>query len=249
MAAPPPASPPTLKPEIGPDGLAQDSPLIAYTEKVILEEQLQLKKYIQENYSKIREVEKELENLTFEMKLTAGPKKAALEHLRKKIEMSTEKIRLAKVKEEQAKKAWEAAAQVVKDEEDAKQKLCDDLNHLVQESAATQYTRLEELKKRLESLNPSRASVDVSGVNTIQHATTTSVAQLPMPQNSATPTGPLNNGTEPASIGQQQRPAESEKKRRPSNTRGRGGVMILPKGRLSSGSGWTGAGFDVGSDT
>jgi hypothetical protein len=29
---------------------------------------------------------------------------SALEHLRKKIEMSTEKIRLAKVKEEQAKK-------------------------------------------------------------------------------------------------------------------------------------------------
>ena len=70
-----------------------------------------------------------------------------------------------------------------------------------------------------------------------------------MPQNSATPTGPLNNCTEPASIGQQQRPAESEKKRRPSNTRGRGGVMILPKERLSSGSGWTGAGFDVGSGT
>jgi hypothetical protein len=33
-------------------------------------------RYIQENYSKIRDVEKELENLTLEMKLTAGPKKA-----------------------------------------------------------------------------------------------------------------------------------------------------------------------------
>jgi hypothetical protein len=31
--------------------------------------------------------------------------------------------------------------------------------------------------------------------------------------------------------------------------RGRGGVMILPKGRRSSGSGWTGAGFDVDSGT
>nr|TKV94343.1 hypothetical protein SEVIR_9G288100v2 [Setaria viridis] len=208
-----------------------------------------LLRYIQENYSKIRDVEKELENLTLEMKLTAGPKKAALEHLRKMIEISTEKIRLAKVKEEQAKKAWEAAAQVVKDEEDAKQKLCDDLNHLVQESAATQYTKLEELKKRLESLNPSRASVEVSGVNTAQHATTNSVSQPPMSQNPATPTGPLDNGIEPASIEQQQRPAEAEKKRRPSNARGRGGVMILPKGRGSSGSGWTGAGFDVDSGT
>ena len=33
-------------------------------------------RYIQENYSKIRDVEKELENLTLEVKLTAGPKKA-----------------------------------------------------------------------------------------------------------------------------------------------------------------------------
>jgi hypothetical protein len=42
------------------------------------------------------------------MKLTAGPKKAALEHLRKKIEISTERIRLARVKEEQAKKVESA---------------------------------------------------------------------------------------------------------------------------------------------
>lgn len=37
-----------------------------------------LLRYIQENYSKIRDVEKELENLTLEMKLTAGPKKAGI---------------------------------------------------------------------------------------------------------------------------------------------------------------------------
>ncbi|KAJ1257302.1 hypothetical protein BS78_K109700 [Paspalum vaginatum] len=253
MAAPPPSPPPALKPEIGPDGLALESPVIAYTEKVILEEQLQLKRYIQENYSKIRDVEKELENLTLEMKLTAGPKKAALEHLRKKIEISTEKIRLAKLKEQQAKKSWEIATQVVKEEEDAKQKLCDDLNYLVQESAASQYARLEELKKRLESLNPSRASVDVSGVNATQHAIPNSVPQQPVGQNrpnGSGQSGRQNNATEPASIVQQQKPAEAENKRRQSNsTRGRGGVMILPKGRGSSESGWTGAGFDVDSGT
>lgn len=33
-------------------------------------------RYIEENYSKIRDVERELANLTMEMKLTAGPKKA-----------------------------------------------------------------------------------------------------------------------------------------------------------------------------
>uniref|UniRef100_A0A0E0M658 RAB6-interacting golgin n=1 Tax=Oryza punctata TaxID=4537 RepID=A0A0E0M658_ORYPU len=248
MAAPPP---PALQPEIGPDGLARENPVIAYTEKVILEEQLQLKKYIQENYSKIRDVEKELENLTLEMKLTAGPKKAALEHLRKKIEISTERIRLAKVKEEQAKKAWETAAQIVKEEEDAKQNLCDDLNRLVQESAASQFSRLEELKKRLESLNPSRASVDVSGMSTAQHATTSSVPQQPAAQNPQNAPSPANNANPDSSgLAQQQRPADAERKRRPSQTgRGRGGVMILPKGRGSSGSGWTGAGFDVDGGT
>ncbi|XP_062200968.1 uncharacterized protein LOC133903566 [Phragmites australis] len=249
MAAQPPAPPPDLKLEIGPDGLARESPVIAYTEKVILEEQLQLKKYIQENYSKIRDVEKELENLTLEVKLTAGPKKAALEHLRKKIELSTERIRLAKVKEEQAKTAWEAAAQVVKDEEDAKQKLCDDLNRLVQESAASQYSRLEELKKRLESLNPSRASVDVSVVSTAQHAISNSLPQQHTAHNIPA-ISPLSNAGEAASGRQQERPSEAEKKRRPSNSgRGRGGVMILPKGRGSSASGWTGAGFDVDGGT
>lgn len=33
-------------------------------------------RYIEENYSKIRDVERELANLNLEMKLTAGPKKA-----------------------------------------------------------------------------------------------------------------------------------------------------------------------------
>ncbi|KAM3408145.1 hypothetical protein ACQJBY_001402 [Aegilops geniculata] len=241
MAALPPP-PPSLEPEIGPDGLARDSPVLAYTEKVIAEEQLQLKKYIQENYSKIRDVEKELENLTLEVKLTAGPKKAALEHLRKKIEMSTERIRLAKVKEDEAKKAWEAAAQVVKEEEEAKQRLCDDLNRLVQESAASQYSRLEELKKRLECLNPIRASVDVS------QAATNSVPQQPTSLNLANAIAPASNIHKPATSGsQQQRTAEAERKQRSSNSggRGRGGVMVLPKGRGSSGSGWTGAGFET----
>jgi len=56
----------------------REAPVIAYTERIIEEEQLQLKKYIQENYTKIRDVERELANLSLEMKLTAGPKKAGV---------------------------------------------------------------------------------------------------------------------------------------------------------------------------
>ncbi|KAH9626066.1 hypothetical protein KSS87_001991, partial [Heliosperma pusillum] len=152
---------PSLKPEIGPDGLAREAPIIAYTEKFIEAEKVQLKKYIEENYSKIRDVEREFANLNLELKLTTGSKNAAFEHLRKKIEIQNENIREAKIKEEQAKKVWEAALQVVKDEEAVKQKLCEDLNNLVQESSNTQYMRLEELKRRLEALNPGRASTSL----------------------------------------------------------------------------------------
>lgn len=86
------------------------------------------------------------------------------------------------------------------------------------------------------------------GVYTAQHATLNSIPQQPTAQNLADVTGRQNIATEPASVEQQPIPAEAEK--RPSNSaRGRGGVMILPKGRGSSGSGWTGAGFDVDSRT
>lgn len=208
-----------------------------------------MKRYIQENYSKIRDVERELENLTLELKLTAGPKKAALEHLRKKIELATERIRAAKLKEDQAKKAWEAAAQVVKDEEEIKKKLCDDLNQLVQESTNTQITRLEELKRRLECLNPSRASTDSSVHNTIATQKPTihneasgQAARVPESRSS-----PSNGDSESTADGQnQQRMAEAKEKKRMSNLgRGKGNHNIVPKGRGSSGSGWTGAGFDV----
>ncbi|CAA7411093.1 unnamed protein product [Spirodela intermedia] len=248
---------PSLLPVVGPDGLARDAPVITYTEKIIEEEQLQLKRYINENYSKIRDVERELENLTLEMKLTAGPKKAALEHLRKKIELSTEKIHAAKLKEEQARKAWEAAAKFVKDEEAAKQKLCDDLNQLVQESAASQFARLEELKKRLEALNPNRTSSDVPEVKPVQGNSTPSMASSPAATSTQGSGQRLpeetqnlaSGGGEVAGKGTTQPPsvdAEGKgRKRVPTSGRGKGNMMILPKSKGSSGPGWTGAGFDV----
>ncbi|KAL0371634.1 UNVERIFIED_CONTAM: hypothetical protein Scaly_0845000 [Sesamum calycinum] len=169
-------------PEIGPDGLARESPVIAYTEKINchllrLEDYLRFYcpflfviprlKDVEFTYRKllqIRDVERELANLTMEMKLTSGPKKAGMSVLLnscERIEMSTERIHVAKLKEEQAKKAWEAASKAVKDEEAIKEKLCEDLNNLVKESSNAQLSRLEELKRRLEALNPSRSSICV----------------------------------------------------------------------------------------
>ncbi|PON88070.1 RAB6-interacting golgin [Trema orientale] len=250
-----PSPNPSLLPEIGPDGLPREAPVIAYTEKIIEAEQLQLRKYIEENYSKIRDVERELANLTMEMKLTAGPKKAALEHLRKKIEMSTERIRLAKLKEEQAQKAWEDASKAVKDEEQMKQKLCDDLNQLVQESSNVQFSRLEELKRRLEALNPSRASSAYDGVSTGPPQTTVAT-DASSATNSTEPGGRVsknipnegNGGNVPAVNGlNQQASVEGEgRAKKKSQFQGRGrGLGAVPKGRGSPAPGWTGAGFDV----
>ncbi|CAI9767639.1 unnamed protein product [Fraxinus pennsylvanica] len=195
-------------PEIGPDGIPRESPVIAYTEKIIEAEQLQLRKYIEENYSKIRDVERELGNLTMEMKLTAGPKKAALEHMRKKIELSTERIRVAKLNEEQARKAWEAASKTVKDEEAIKQKLCEDLNNLVQESSNAQYARLEELKRRLEALNPSRSSTHVPSDGNPRGLVTQDISTVSTPEPAAGSAADASSrGNVPQTGGQNQQPS------------------------------------------
>ncbi|KAJ0705473.1 hypothetical protein HanPI659440_Chr14g0573831 [Helianthus annuus] len=229
---------PSLVTEIGPDGLVRESPVIAHTERMIEEEQLQLRKYIDENYSKIRDVERELSNLNMEMKLTAGPKKAALEHMKKKIELSTERIRFAKLKEEEAKKAWEAASKAVKDEEAAKQKLCDDLNNLVQESSNSQFARLEELKRRLEALNPRRsAALMGTAESPVQPALTTTSSDASAPDVVKPPTESLKSNVESKTGGD----VEGRGKKK-NAMQGRGkGIGALPKNR---GSSWTGAGFD-----
>lgn len=236
----------SFQPEIGPDGLPREAPIIAYTEKIIEAEQLQLRKYIEENYTKIRGVERELGNLSLEMKLTAGPKKAALEHMRKKIEESTEKIRVAKLKEEQARKVWEEALKAVKDEEALKQKLCEDLNNLVQESSNSQYARLEELKRRLEALNPSRSSTSVSSdrpARSSSDSVTSSTPSAPRTENTPNP----NSGSAPLTNSQnQQNSSEGDvKAKKKIMMQGRGrGIGAVPKGRAPPSPGWTGAGFE-----
>lgn len=242
----------SLLPEIGPDGLPSEAPVIAYTEKIIAQEQLQLRKYIEENYSKIRDVERELENLTLEMKLTAGPKKAALEHMRKKIEMSTERIRVAKLNEEQARKAWEAASKAVKDEEAIKEKLCKDLNNLVQESSNTQFAKLEEMKRRLEALNPSRSSISVSNegkpMGPAQNSLASDASSVPPTLAQDGTENIANHGNALGANGHNQQPsAEGEgrgKKKIMMQGRGKG-IGAVPKGRGPTTTGWTGAGFDV----
>ncbi|BBM97898.1 hypothetical protein MPTK1_1g09270 [Marchantia polymorpha subsp. ruderalis] len=249
--------PPSFVPNIGADGLATDVPIISYTEKILEEKELKLKQYIQDNYSKIRNVEKELATLALEVKLTAGPKKHALEHLRKMIEASTEKIKAAKLKEEQTKKAWEAAEKAVQAEEAYKQRLCEDLNRLVQESAAAQYTRLEDLTRRLEALNP--PPKEASSQESVVDSTTTTPPQQSAVLEAQQPGG---SGNEEAVHLEQRTQTKGRTQyvtmgQHISMGRGRGrttpggrskGALVLQGSKSNEAAGWTGAGFNVQED-
>ncbi|WVZ15423.1 hypothetical protein V8G54_012989 [Vigna mungo] len=243
--------------EIGPDGIPKEASVISYTEQIIEAEQLQLKKYIEENYSKIRDVERELASLGLEMKLTSGPKKAALEHMRTKIEASTEKIRVAKLKEEQAHKAcyfyaWESASKAVRDEEQIKQKLCEDLSKLVEESNNSQLSRLEELKRRLEAMNPNRqsSSLHSAGRSSSLDSAIQDGSSLPNTresnEGSAVNVPYQNNGQKVPAANEHKLhpPSEGEQRNKKKvNLRGKG-IGAVPKTRSSTPD-WTGSGFDV----
>ncbi|CAI0404087.1 unnamed protein product [Linum tenue] len=210
------ASNPSPKPEIGPDGLARESPIIAYTEK--------------------------FSSSGICVFLSGNCRRAA----------SITQIRQAKVKEEQARKASEATLQALKDEEAMKQKLCEDLNQLVQESSVSQFTRLEELKSCLEALNPNRvytASPHTGQpVGPMQNNPVTgasSVPPTPPPPDSSEDTGNAanqeRNSQVPNGPNQQQPASGGVKKKAQVHGKGRGVLGAVPKRQ----PGWTGAGFDV----
>ncbi|MEW5300395.1 MAG: hypothetical protein WDW36_003328 [Sanguina aurantia] len=123
-----------------------------YSEKLIEQKERELRESIAANYSRMRGVEKELSNLQLQLKLTAGPKRLALEMYRKKIEVQNEKVAGIKLRHTAAKRALEAIDAELRQEEASKAELCDALNTLVQQSALLQLNKLEELKQHLDSL-------------------------------------------------------------------------------------------------
>ncbi|CAA2985088.1 Hypothetical predicted protein [Olea europaea subsp. europaea] len=151
------------------------------------------------------------------------------------------------------REAWEATSKVVKDEEAIKQKLCNDLNNLVQESSNAQYARLEELKRRLEALNPSRSSTHVptdgNPGGLAQHSVTQDASTVSTPEPATGSAGNTSSrGNVPQTNDQNQQPSidgDGRGKKKIMNP-GRGrGMGAIPKGRGSAPPGWTGAGFDV----
>lgn len=59
---------------------------------------------IQSNYSRIKDVERELSGLQMQLKLSTGPKKSALMMIRKKIELQNERVLAARERQKAAKK-------------------------------------------------------------------------------------------------------------------------------------------------
>jgi hypothetical protein len=98
-------------------------------------------------------VEKELSDLQVQLRVNVGPKKHALEHMRRKIEVQAERVTAARAAAAAAAKVAAAAAEALAAEEASKEQLCQELNLLVQQSARGQLDKLEQLTQRLEALN------------------------------------------------------------------------------------------------
>ncbi|CAH8392770.1 unnamed protein product [Eruca vesicaria subsp. sativa] len=131
---------------------------------------------------------------------------------------------LAKLKEDEARKASEAASKVVKE----------GLLFPVQESINTQYSRLEELKRRLEALNPNRSSTSVQQT---AHSQQPMLIRLTRKEKEGKEEGGKEQGQRPSTA-----EGESKARKKPQfQGRGRGIGITNSKGR----GGWTGAGFDV----
>lgn len=123
------------------------------SEKYLELKERELQNVIAQNYARIQGVEKELQGLQLQLKLTSGPKRSALEMLRRKIEAQTDRVITARMDAQAAQQVADAAAERLAAEERAKDLLCQELNLLVQQSAHAQLEKLESLTKRLEALN------------------------------------------------------------------------------------------------
>lgn len=127
--------------------------IVNTSEKALEQKERELQSCIAQNYARIQGVEKELQGLQLQLKLTSGPKKSALEMLRRKIEAQADRVIVARTGLAASTKAADAAAARLAAEEAAKEELCKELNLLVQQSANAQLDALEALTRRLEAIN------------------------------------------------------------------------------------------------
>ena len=79
--------------------------------------------------------------LGLQVRLTSGPKRHALEMMRSKIEQQNERVVSARQRHAVAKQAFMLLDEELKREEEAKERLCSELNMLIQQSAELQVGR------------------------------------------------------------------------------------------------------------
>ena len=128
---------------------------LTFLNQELEEKERRLRENIAKNYGRIQDVTRELSDLQLELRVLSnvGPKKHGLELIRRKIEIQTERISAAQRANAIAQKSAAQTAEALATEERVKEQLCQELNLLVKESARSQLDKLEQLSKRLESLN------------------------------------------------------------------------------------------------
>jgi chromosome segregation ATPase len=109
-------------------------------------------------------MEADLMLLRRDMKLTSAPKRAALEHLRTKLEGASERVREAKRARDNAAAALALAEAGLQGAVAQKEALTRDLNSLILESSQQQMEALERLQSRMDSLTAMvESAVDADG--------------------------------------------------------------------------------------
>ena len=79
--------------------------------------------------------------LGLQVRLTSGPKRHALEMMRSKIKQQNERVVSARQRHAVAKQAFMLLDEELQREEEAKERLCSELNMLIQQSAELQVRR------------------------------------------------------------------------------------------------------------
>ncbi|KAL4447987.1 hypothetical protein ABPG75_005206 [Micractinium tetrahymenae] len=136
------------------------SAITAY-DRMLQEKERVIRENIASKYSKIHQVERQLESLRVALHVNVGPRRQALELLRSKIEAQNYKIDQHRTDYRKHKQLAEQALAAMEREEALKNQMAEELNTLVQQSAGAQLKKLEELSEELEHLTA--PSIDGGG--------------------------------------------------------------------------------------
>ena len=140
--APPPPPPPP----------AASTASSQFAQQLIEQKEREVQQSLAAKWASVREVERELQQLQLQLKMTAGPKKHALEMLRRKIEAEDAAAAALRKRRDAAKAALAALEEELAQREAAKRRLCDELALLVSTSVTTQLERFDGLKQQLDTL-------------------------------------------------------------------------------------------------